>query len=68
MIVDIVLIATMQYIGIGYLLGWWFGMGIMVYAGLVETWIVVLYIAVGIVAIVAKIWTSSRTSQYDGSF
>jgi hypothetical protein len=58
----------MQYRGIGYLFGWWFGFEIMAYAGLVETWVVVLYIVVGIIAIVARIWINSKTSQYDGLF
>lgn len=61
---DIILIATMQYRGFGFFVGWVFGMGIMAYAGLVETWLIVLYIVVGIITIFAKVWSNSRTSRY----
>lgn len=57
---DILLILTKLYRGIGFLMGWAFGMGIMAYAGFVETWLIVLYLVVGIIAIGIKVWSNSR--------
>lgn len=52
---SIVLIAHMESWGIGYLIGWLFGMGIMSYSGLVESWLVILYFIVGVLILIQKI-------------
>lgn len=61
---DILLIATMPKRGVGFFVGWAFGMGIMVYAGLVETWLIILYIVVGVLTIFLKLWSDSKNSGY----
>lgn len=51
----IILITQMESWGIGYLIGWLFGMWIMSYSGLVENWLVVLYFVVGGLVLIGKI-------------
>ena len=51
----ILLIFAMESWGLGYLLGWLFGMWIMSNTGLVESWLFTLYAVVGVVVIVVKI-------------
>jgi hypothetical protein len=51
----LLLIFAMESWGLGYLLGWLFGMWIMSSAGLVESWLFTLYAVVGAVVIVRKI-------------
>jgi len=52
----LILITQMESWGAGFLIGWLFGMWIMAFSGLVESWLVTLYLAVGGVVLIAKIF------------
>lgn len=51
----IVLIFAMESWGFGFLMGWLFGMWIMSSAGLVESWLFMLYAVVGLIVLIGKI-------------
>ena len=48
-------IVSMPYLGTSYLFGWLFGMWIMSYSGLIENWVIVLYLVVGLTVLFLKL-------------
>jgi hypothetical protein len=52
---SIVIVAAFDSWGLWYLIGWLFGTGIMAIAGLIESWLLTLYLVVGAIALVLKI-------------
>jgi len=51
---SIVLISSFESWGVGYLIGWLSGTGIMSSVGLVESWLFTIYAVVGVVVLIVK--------------
>jgi len=58
----ILVILAMESWGFWYLIGWLFGMWIMSTAGLVESWLFIVYAVVGVPALIGKTLQKARSS------
>lgn len=58
---SIVIVAAFESWGSWYLVGWLFGTGIMAIGGFVESWLLTLYLAVGVVVLVLKLLKKSKS-------
>lgn len=58
----IVVILAMESWGFWYLLGWLFGMWIMSSAGLIESWLFILYVIVGVIVLITKAVQKAKSS------
>jgi hypothetical protein len=62
-IADFFIILLAPKFGLGFFSGWVIGMGLMAYAGLIEPWLIVVYIGVAIASGVLRLLLN--TSHYD---
>lgn len=62
LVAGILVILAMESWKLLYLLGWLFGMWIMSTAGLVESWLFIVYVVVGVPVLIVKAFQKAKSS------